>query len=213
MKGPIFSLTPEDLAEMPEEYQREYFKHEEKLRRQRKSNLQSAPARSATYFQEYRLGVATHEAAHLVAAAFTGAEILEVRICTEKGKDVINGKGTAMLAGYCSANHAHPVKNALIGLAGWAWDESFPGPYLGRKDYTDVQAELTRQWVLEKYGDQFEATQSVAFALVQEYEQLIRDTGVAIFNAAKADGNLRKKPWAILEAGLRTRFHKRWAAK
>lgn len=213
MKQPTFSLTPEELAEMSEEYQREYFKHEEKLRRQTKSNLKLAPVRSATYFQEYRLGVAIHEAAHLVAAAYTGAEILEIRICTEKGKDVINGKRTAMVAGYCSADHAHPVKNALIGLAGWAWDESFPGPYLGRKDYTDVQVELSRKWVLEKYGDQFEAVKAAALGFVEENEQLIRDTGVAILNAAKADGNLRKKSWAILEAGLRTRFHKRWAAK
>lgn len=209
MKQPTFSLTPEELAEMSEEYQREYFKHEEKLRRQTKSNLKPAPSHSATYFQEYRLSVAIHEAAHLVAAAYTGAEILEVRICTEKGKDVINGKGTAMVAGYCSANHSHPVKNALIGLAGWAWDESFPGPYLGRRDYTDVQAELSRKWVLEKYGDQFEAVKAEALAFVQKYEQLISDTGNAIFNAAKADGKLRKKPWGIIEAGLRTRFRKR----
>lgn len=162
---------------------------------------------------DYRLGVAIHEAAHLVAAAYTGAVILEVRICTEKGNDVINGRGTAKVAGYCLADHAIPVKNALIGLAGWAWDETFPGPYLGRRDYADVQAELSRKWVLEKYGDQFETVKAEALTFVQEHEQLIRDTGLAIFNAAKADGTLRKKPWKVIEADLRSRFRKRWAVK
>lgn len=210
MKRPTFSLTPEELAEMPEEYQRAYLAHEGKWQRQKAAKeasadeVRSAPLRA----RAYRQGVANHEAAHLVAAMSVGAPVFGLRICTDKGNDVINGTGTAKVAGYCAAEHANPVKNALIGLAGWAWDETFDDPYLARGDYADTQKELSRALVLEKYGDQFEAVKSEALALVQEHEQLIREIGAAILDAAKVDGTLYKKPWSQIQTNLRSRFRK-----
>lgn len=210
MKRPTFSLTPEELAEMPEEYQREYLKHEEKLQRREaaKGAIAAETQKASVHVRTYRQGVANHEAAHLVAAMSVGAPVFGLRICTDKGNDVINGTGTAKVAGYCAAEHAHPVKNAFIGVAGWAWDETFDDPYLARGDFADVQAELARPWVLEKYGIQFEAVKAEALGFVKENEQLIRDTGAAILDAAKSDGTLHKKPWRQLQMDLRTRFRK-----